>query len=211
MITLNVEQALKEGVTILRNGGVIAYPTDTLYGLGSHYLSVEAVRRIYRVKGRPVGKGLPLLLSGVGEMGLLALETPPLALALAEAFWPGALTLVLKARPGIPAEITGEGGMVAVRVPDHSIPRRLAVGAGGPIIGTSANVSGGPDPITAQDVERALGDAVDCIVDGGPAPKGKPSTVVDLTGSRPRVARLGAVGVAELEAVMGCKLERETR
>ena len=203
MKTFKKDLLSHEIIDILLHDGIIAYPTDTVYGLGAHYMSEKAVKRIYRVKGRPSQKGLPLLLSCVEDADFLAAEKPKEMLVLAQAFWPGALTLVLKARPEIPVEITGTTKTVAVRVPDHPIPRGLVAKLGAPIIGTSANLSGGPDPVTAVDVQSMLGDKIDCILDGGPTVQGEPSTVLDLTGSVPKVVRVGAIGLLELQSVVG--------
>ena len=206
MISANLEMRIDEAVIILRKGGVIAYPTDTLYGLGADPFSPRAVARVLEIKGRSATKGLPLLMAGTEDMDQLVYSKPPLAEALARAFWPGPLTLVLISASRVPKEVCG-GETVALRVPDHPVPRALARGLGGPIIGTSANVSGGPDPVTAQDVERALGRAVDYNLDGGPAYRGVPSTVVDLTGPHPRITRPGALDSEAIERVVEAPLE----
>ena len=171
MVTAYIRAYIDESVKILRQGGVIAYPTDTLYGLGADPFSPRGVARVFEVKGRPATKGLPLLLAEIEDMDQVVRVKPPMAMNLAQAFWPGPLTLVLPGAPKVPKEVSGGGeGTVALRVPNHPVPRALARGLGGPIIGTSANVSGGPDPVTAWDVEQMLGQAVDYILDGGPYP-----------------------------------------
>ena len=162
---------------------------------------------MFEIKGRSTTKPLPLLLARAQDMDPLVHHIPALAYTLTEAFWPGSLTLVLPASSRVPREVTGGRGTVAVRVPNHPIAQGLALELGGPITGTSANVSGGADPVTAQDVRRMLDDRVDYILDGGPAPVGCPSTVVDLTGPRPRIVRTGALSREAIERVGGVPFE----
>ena len=194
-------RSMREAVNALKKGGVVAYPTDTLYGLGADPLCIPAVDRVFEIKGRPVDMALPLLLRSVDDLALVAAEVPDLAWTLAERFWPGPLTMVLRKSPWVPRKVSGGRGSIAVRMPDHSVPLALAGQLGRPITGTSANPSGGPDPVTARDVETLLGDRVDYILDGGPAPLGRPSTIVDLTGSRPSLVRAGAIPFSSIEAV----------
>ena len=147
---------IEQAISILQSGGLVAFPTDTLYGLGAHPFIESAVRRLYDAKGRPDSKPVPLLLSSVDDLSLVSDQTEGLALALAEAFWPGALTLVVRCRPDIPSLVNGWGATVAVRVPDHPVPRQLAAALCAPITGTSANIAGGPNPVTAQEVADQL-------------------------------------------------------
>ena len=193
MLSLHIQANIDEAVILLRKHAAISYPTDTLYGLGADPFSPKALSRIFEVKGRSKHKGLPLLLADAQDTEAVASVKSDIFLLLAQAFWPGPLTLILPPVPGLPQDILGAGGGVGVRVPNHPIPRALARGLGRPIIGTSANPSGGPDPVTAQDVERMLGNKVDYILDGGPAYGGLPSSVVDLTGPKPRMVRTGAL------------------
>ncbi len=188
---------------MLRNDGVISYPTDTLYGLGADPFSPKALSRLLEVKGRSRDKGLPLLLADADDARAVALPNSDLWLLLARAFWPGPLTLLLPPARKTPREVLGATGAVGLRVPDHPVPRALAGALGAPIVGTSANPSGGPDPVTAQDVERLLGGRVDCILDGGPAHRGQPSTVIDLTGPAPRMVRAGALSAERIQEVCG--------
>ena len=204
MQTYTFPGGLRHAIKILKRGGVVAFPTDTIYGLGANILSPQAVERVYKIKGRPSSMALPLLLSDVGELEQIAAEVPEMALTLAQRFWPGGLTLILKASPQIPPAVTGGGDTVAVRLPNHPVPIELVRGLGHPITGTSANPSGGPDPITARDVERLLGDRVDCIIDYATPTQGKSSTVVDLTGITPRMLRQGIVTLEEITEV--CEL-----
>ena len=206
MLSLDIERGIEQAAEFLRSDGVVAYPTDTLYGLGCDSFSLKALHRILEVKGRSAEKGLPLLLAEPDDVVLVARPASPHFRPLADAFWPGPLTLVLKPVPGLPAPVLGPTGAVGVRVPDHPVPRTLSRALGKPIVGTSANLSGGPDPITAQDVYRALGDAIDHVVDGGPAHRGLPSTVVDITGERPRILRAGAITPQEIQKVCGAPI-----
>ena len=207
MLSLDIERGIEEAAEFLRKDGVIGYPTDTLYGLGGNPFSVKALSRILHVKGRSADKGLPLLLADADDVELVARPDSRFFNALAAAFWPGPLTLVLSPIPGLPGPVLGPTGAVGVRVPDHPVPRALARALGKPIVGTSANPSGGPDPVTAQDVERSLGHRIDYILDGGPAYRGQPSSVVDLTGERPRMIRTGALSAECIRRVCGVDLD----
>jgi L-threonylcarbamoyladenylate synthase len=208
VISPDIETSINEAVEILRHDGVIAYPTDTLYGLGGNPLSPAAVDRIFAIKGRDASKGLPLLLADIEDLRKVAISIPGLIGPLTKAFWPGPLTLIVKKAKVVPTTITGGADTVAVRLPAHLVPRALARDLGFPIIGTSANLSGGPDPVTAEDVRRALGSRVDIIIDGGPAARGVPSTILDVTGLKPRIARRGALSAEDIEKACGITLER---
>ena len=197
---------IEQAIAILNRGGLVAFPTDTLYGLGAHPFIESAVRRLYDAKGRPDSKPVPLLLSSPDDLALVSDQPGGLAHALASAFWPGALTLVVRCRPDIPSLVNGWGATVAVRVPDHSVPRELSSRLGAPITGTSANLGGGPNPISAQDVESQLGDQVDLVIDRGPCPGALPSTIVDVSGENPRILREGVISRADIEQVCGLSL-----
>ena len=190
-------------VRLLRSGGVVAVPTDTLYGLAASAFHVGAVERVYRIKGRSAAMALPLLLADPDDVALCAAEVPEMAVALASHFWPGPLTLVLRRSAAIPDAVTGGADTVALRVPDHPVPRALARALGAPITGTSANRTGGPAPTTAGAVCAELGGEVDQIIDAGECPGGVASTVLDLTGPTPVLVRAGAVTVSEIERVIG--------
>ena len=177
----------------LRSGGVVAFPTDTLFGLGADVFSEPALERIFAIKGRPERQPLPVLVSGWNQVAMVASGVTQRAEKLAERFWPGALTLVLPRLPQLPDLITGGGDTVAVRMPGHPIPLALAAGLGRPITGTSANRSGQADLLTWQEVSDQMGDKVDYLVRCGPAPAGAASTVIDLTAEVPRLLRQGAV------------------
>lgn len=211
MLSLQLERGIEEAAEFLRNDGVVAYPTDTLYGLGADPFSPKALAKILLVKGRNADKGLPLLLAGADDVDLVARPDSSLFQALADAFWPGPLTLVLEPAPGLNDPVLGPTGAVGVRVPDHPVPRALARALGKPIVGTSANPSGGPDPLTAQQVSCSLGDRIDFVIDGGPAHRGLPSTVVDLTGPRPKILRAGALTPHEIQKACGLPIDGATK
>lgn len=190
-------------VECLRNGGLVVFPTDTLYGLAAAAANDQAVKRLYKAKNRPADDPLPILLSHPHDARQVALRMPDLALRLASRFWPGPLTLVLPRHPAFHSLALAGRDDVAVRVPAHDVPRLLIKTLGEPITGTSANISGRRPPTTAQDVVEQLGEKVDIVVDGGRTPIGVESTVIDLVGETPRLLREGAVTRAEIEAVVG--------
>ena len=184
----------------------MAYPTDTLYGLGAAAGDDRAVKRLFQAKNRPLDNLLPILVASVGAAQRVAQMEPSLALRLASHFWPGGLTLVLPRSPGFHSLALAGGDTVAVRVPNHRVPLALIRELGQPLTGTSANIAGGPPPLTAGEVADQLGERVDIIVDGGRCPGGIESTVIDLTGESPRLLREGAISRAELESVIGSEL-----
>ncbi len=184
---------LMEAARVLGAGGVVAYPTDTLYGLAVDPRSADAVEKLYRIKGRPVDRAVPLIAADGGQLDACGVTLRPLAAALAEAFWPGPLTLVLPAWPGLAVGVHGGLGTVAVRVPAHAIARGLAAALGYPITSTSANPSGAEPPASAEAVVAGLGSAIDLLIDGGATVGGPPSTIVDMTTDRPRLLRAGAI------------------
>jgi len=202
-LSLDVKQQVERGVLILRQGGVIAFPTDTVYGLGACADIPQAVERVYRVKERPRTMALPLLLAHFSEIGEVADNVPPIAWLLAGNFLPGALTMVLYKSNSVPDIITSGGNTVAVRIPAHPVPIALIKGAGAPIVGTSANLSGEPSPLAADDVRSQLGDRIDLVIDGGQCPGGRESTVVDVTGEMPIVLREGVISREEIMKVCG--------
>ena len=195
--------SIEAALAILRSGGLVAYPTDTLYGLGADALNEPAVERVFEAKGRPQGMPLPILIGEQEQLSSVVETVPDAAWKFAEAFWPGGLTLVLPVGPNVPALVTARGWKVAVRLPDHPIPRELALQLGKPITGTSANRSGEAEATSVDEVRNQLGDAVDMILEGGPAPTGRSSTVVDITGEHPRVLRQGTVSIEDLQHVYG--------
>ncbi len=200
---LDIQQQIEQGISILRQGGIVAYPTDTVYGLGASAGIPEAVERVYKVKERPLNMPLPLLLADVSQITSVAEPATPIAWLLINSFLPGALTLVLPKSSSVPDIITAGGTTVAVRIPAHPVPIALIEGLGTPIVGTSANLSGKPSPLTAEEVYYQLGSKVDLVIDGGRCPGGKESTVVDVTGETPIVLREGAISREELKRVCG--------
>jgi L-threonylcarbamoyladenylate synthase len=185
----------------IANGELVAFPTDTVYGLACDPYNVEAIARLYAAKSRDRLKALPLLLADVDIVSQVAPAVPRCAEQLGGRFWPGALTLVVAARPELPKELGGEC-TIAVRVPDHSELRDFLAACGGALAASSANLSGMPDAVTAQQAADYLGDSVAIIVDEGPTRGGVPSTVVDCTHEPPKVLRHGAIPDHEIEAAL---------
>jgi L-threonylcarbamoyladenylate synthase len=195
--------AIAEGAARLRAGGLVAFPTETVYGLGANALDAAAVRAIYAAKGRPSFNPLIVHLADVGWLPRVVREVPPVATLLAAAFWPGPLTLVLPRASTVPDEVTAGLDTVGVRVPAHAVARDLIAAADLPIAAPSANAYTRVSPTTAAHVVQQLGDRVDLVLDGGPAAVGIESTVLDLTTSPPTLLRPGGVSHAELERVLG--------
>ena len=199
----DIKQQVKRGISILGRGGIVAFPTDTIYGLGAGANLRQAVERVYRVKERPSNMALPLLLADISQISEVASYVPPVAWLLARNFLPGALTLVLLRSSAVSDIVTAGGMTVAVRVPAHPVPIALAKGVGTPIVGTSANLSGKPGLLTADEVCSQFGDKIDLVIDGGRCSGDKESTVVDVTQGTPVVLREGAISREELKQVCG--------
>jgi L-threonylcarbamoyladenylate synthase len=195
-LSASIQEQLEKGVATLKRGGVVAFPTDTVYGLGASIAIESAVARVYRIKGRPQSRALPLLLADLSQLDKVASSIPTSARLLAEKLWPGPLTLVLLKSDAV-SDIVSDKKTVAVRISNHPIPIALARGVGTAIIGTSANRSGQPSTLTAAEAKSQLGDKVDFIIEGD-CPGGIESTVVDLTGETPLILREGALSIAEL-------------
>jgi L-threonylcarbamoyladenylate synthase len=196
-----IDRDIEEAVNLLKAGGVVVFPTDTLYGLGAGVFFASALERVFAIKGRPMGLALPVLVSCWEQVKLVARLTR-VGVRLAERFWPGPLTLVLPKLDHLPELVTGGRHTVAVRMPDHRIPLALAEQLGGPVTGTSANLSGGSDLHTLETLQAQLGGRVDYIIRTGPTPNGTPSTVVDVTGETPRLVRQGALPFPEILAAL---------
>jgi len=175
---------------ILRDGGVIAYPTETLYGLGVDPLLPPAVRRLHRIKGRQQGRPIPFLISDTAMLEELTHDILPQARVLMERYWPGPLTLIFRARPDLPPPLRSPEGTIGLRVSAHPVARGLVQALGGPLAATSANPSGGDDLVDADAIHDAFAGQVDLIIDAGSVP-GVSSTVVDVTVVPPRVVRTG--------------------
>jgi L-threonylcarbamoyladenylate synthase len=193
-----LQREIEKGVKILQKGGVIAFPTDTVYGLGSDAFNPTAVEMIYEIKNRPKNRQLPLLIAGVEQLVTLADPIPEIAWFLAKRFWPGGLTLVLSKADLLPAYPAPES-TIAVRVPDYPVCLALIQRLGNPIIGTSANISGRPPALTAEEVGQQLGEKIDFIINGGKCPGGKESTVVDVTHESPIILRQGIIPSHEID------------
>ena len=194
---------LDKAFAALDNGGVVVFPTDTLYGLGADVFSLPALQRIFAIKGRPAELALPVLVAGLDQVESVALPMSNRAQELAERFWPGPLTLVMRRSPELPDLVTGGADTVAVRMPAHRIPLALARRLGRPITGTSANLSGQPDLLDLDSIENQLGNLVDYITRSGPPPEGTGSTVVDITRNEPRLLREGAISLQEIMETAG--------
>ena len=189
---------LEKGINILKKGGVIAFPTDTVYGLGADAFNSVAVQRIYGIKDRSESNPFPLLIADAKQLTALAEPIPELARFLARQFWPGGVTLVLSKKDTVPAYLAS-GPTIAVRVPNHPTCLTLLQHLARPLIGTSANVSGQPAALTAYEVRQQLGDRIDLIIDGGECAGGKESTVLDITREPPVVLRQGIVPSHEID------------
>ncbi len=200
-LPLDLRNQVESGISILKRGGIVAFPTDTIYGLGASSVIESAVRRVYQVKRRPLEMAFPLLLARFSQISEVAVEVPPVAWLLADKFLPGALTMVLRKSSSVSDIVTAGGQTVAIRIPAHPVPVALSEGLGVPILGTSANVSGQPSAMTAGEVKAQFGDQLDLVIDGGRTPGGRESTIVDVSGETPMVLRLGAIGLDELKRV----------
>jgi L-threonylcarbamoyladenylate synthase len=200
---LDIQKQVEMGISILKQGGLVAYPTDTVYGLGAGVNIPQAVERVYKVKERPSGMALPLLLADISQIREVAEPVPPIAWILASKFLPGALTIVLLKSKSVPDIVTVGGKTVAIRIPAHPVPVALVRGLGMPIVGTSANLSGKPSALTADEVYSQFGNKVDLIIDGGKCLGGRESTIIDVTGEVPKVLREGAISREKLRQVCG--------
>ncbi len=194
--------AIEKASGTIKKGGVIAYPTETFYGLGVKYDDIAALRKLYGIKHRSWNKALPLIIGEKEELDLIASRITVSAEKLAGKFWPGPLTLLLPAKPHISEFITANTGKIAVRIPGQSFALDLARSLGFPITATSANISGMPPADNAEDVIRYFGDALDLIIDCGKTPGGRPSTIVDASGEKIRFLRAGAVSIEDVFTVL---------
>jgi L-threonylcarbamoyladenylate synthase len=196
-------RGLLRALEILKLGGLVAFPTDTVYGLAALAFSGDAVISIYAVKDRPVEKAIPVLIGDVSDLEKVCAEVPEIARKLAARFWPGPLTLVVPKNPQLPEAVSARP-TVGVRIPDHPVARAL-LRLAGPLAVTSANLSGRQSPSTAQEVFDQLGGRIALILDGGKTPGGVPSTVVDCTGPELQVLRKGSISKGEILAMSGQK------
>lgn len=185
---------------VLQAGRLVAFPTDTVYGVGALVFDGRAVESIYIAKDRPVEKAIPVLAGDMEDIERVGSDIPASARQLAARFWPGPLTILVPKRPGLPEAVSATA-TVGVRVPDHEVAREL-LRAAGPMAVTSANISGAPSPVTAQEVHEQLGGRIALIIDGGRTPGGIPSTLVDCTSGELKVLREGPISLEQLQAAL---------
>jgi L-threonylcarbamoyladenylate synthase len=196
--------AIEEAATWIRHGGVVAIPTDTLYGLAASPFDPAAVARVFEVKGRPAERALPLIASDVGQVTRHLAPLSATAERLADRFWPGPLTLLVPAPAALAAGVTGGTGRVGVRVPADDVARRICAFVGHPVTATSANISGTPATADPGVVEETLGAVIDLLIDAGPTPGGAPSTIVDVSGDTPLLIRAGALSWDDVQTWLRC-------
>lgn len=201
LLRLEEPRALEKAISLLQHGGVVAFPTDTVYGIGASLEFPAALDRIFTSKLRDLGRPLPLLLGSSSDIARVCLHPDPDLIQLAANFWPGPLTVALPAREGLPPHVVAPDGTVGVRVPNHSIALVLAQRCGGALAVTSANVSGEPPATTAGDIGPDLADRLDLVLDGGIARGGQASTVIRLEGDTISVIREGAIPTETIRAV----------
>jgi L-threonylcarbamoyladenylate synthase len=199
--SIRIPGALEQAAEALKRGELVAFPTDTVYGVGAHAFLPEAVMGLYEVKGRPIHLPIPLLLPDAAAMADVCTGIPSLAWRLAERFWPGGLSLVLARAPVVPDAVTAGGSTVAVRVPDYPLVCELCRRLGAPLAATSANRHGQPAPVTADEVVTNLGGRIALVLDGGACPGGIASTLLDLTVSPPAILRPGPITAGQLAAI----------
>ncbi len=192
--------AIQRALEILNAGGVVAFPTDTVYGLGAPAFAPASIERLYDIKGREHTKAIAVLMADQVDLPRVARESSPRVLSLARRFWPGPLTLVLPRHPDLPAALS-PNDTIGVRIPDHPVALAL-LSAAGPMAVTSANASGGANALNANEVLAQLDGKVELVLDGGQTPGDRPSTVVDLTGPQPRVLRAGPIDEGEILAAL---------
>ena len=196
ILAANSPQVLSHALKILRDGGLVAFPTDTVYGVGALVFDEKAVESIYAAKERPVEKAIPVLLGDAEDIGQVAEDIPLFAIRLIERFWPGPLTVLVPKKLSVPVVVSATS-TVGVRVPDHDVARSL-LRVAGPMAVTSANISSQPSPTTAEEVHQQLGGRIALIVDGGRTPGGVPSTLVDCTGTEIQILREGPLSRDDL-------------
>ncbi len=199
-------QAIEKAALLLKKGGLVAFPTETVYGLGANATNPEAVRKIFQAKGRPADNPLIVHISDLEQLGAVADDPPPEALNLARVFWPGPLSLVLRRAASIAPEVSAGLPTVAVRMPDHPQALDLIRAAGAPVAAPSANLAGRPSPTSPRHVIEDLGGLIDAIIMGQACRIGLESTVLDLSGEHPVILRPGGLAREELEAALNCRI-----
>jgi L-threonylcarbamoyladenylate synthase len=198
VLRLEEPRALEKAIETLQHGGVVAFPTDTVYGIGASLNHQAALERIYLLKGRDLSRPLPLLLGSPSALNQVATDVDPRLLDLARSYWPGPLTVAFPAVDGLPSPVLAPDGTVGVRVPDHSVALALAQRAGGALAVTSANISGEAPALRPEEIDPELAGKLDLILDGGIAREGKASTVVSLDGATITIVREGAIPAATI-------------
>ena len=196
-------EAIRFAAEAIRRGELVAFPTETVYGLAADALNPVAVARVCEVKGRPADNPLPVQVAGVDRLWGVAAEIPEIAFELARRFMPGPLTIVLRSRSELPESVTAGTGTVGIRVPAHPVALALLRAARTPIVAPSANPSGQPPPLNAEEVHAYLGGRIGCILDAGESPLGVASTVIDLTADSPMILRDGSLSRDELLEFLG--------
>jgi L-threonylcarbamoyladenylate synthase len=196
-------EALSEALATLRRGGVVVFPTETLYGLGADALNIAAVERIFALKGRDPHQPIPVLLADSAMLDVVVAAIPSAAKKLIERFWPGPLTVVLPARKGLPPPLVNAAGGVGVRISSQPVARRLVEALGRPLTATSANPAGKPPARTTEEARAYFSDRVEVFLDGGALTSKIGSTVVEIAGDRVRMLREGEISLSELETVLG--------
>ena len=199
-------QEIARAVTTLRAGGLIAFPTETVYGLGADAGNAEAVKKVFAAKGRPHDHPLIVHIASAAQLADWARDVPFAAQTLAKKFWPGPLTLILNRVQSVSDLVTGGQDTVALRVPSHPLAQALLQAFGGGMVGPSANRFGRVSATTAEHVRQEFGDAVDCVLDGGPCDVGIESTIIDLSGAQPTLLRPGSITAAQIESELGLML-----
>lgn len=194
---------INAAVRAIKGGGIVAMPTDTLYGLAANPFDAAALAAIQRLKERPTERAIPLVAADADQIAATLGVLPMLARLLAIRFWPGPLTMLMQAPERLPAEVTGGTGRVGVRVPAHAVARGLCAACGTPLTATSANKSGQPATNDPDAVAESLGDGIDLLLDAGITPGGPPSTIIDVTDATPRVIRQGAIPWESIQACLG--------
>jgi len=191
---------IQTALGVLQNGGIVAFPTDTVYGLGALAFNNDAIQSIYMAKDRPIEKAIPILIGDLSDLEKIADDIPDMALRFAARFWPGPLTCIVPKKQTLPLAVSATS-TVAVRIPDH-VDALALLRAAGPMAVTSANISGGTNPSSAQEVYTQLNGRIPLILDGGKTPGGVPSTLVDCTGTKPVILREGPISFDELLTVL---------
>jgi L-threonylcarbamoyladenylate synthase len=195
-------KTINRGAEVLRAGGIIAYPTDTVYGLGANIYNDDAVKKVFTAKARPLSLPLPVLIATAADVSALVEEQPDVAQALMDKFWPGGLTIIFKRNAALQSMALSESNKIGIRVPGHPLTRKLIELAGSPITGTSANLHDKPAALTAAEVKTQLGASVDFIIDGGACPGGIESTIIDVTVNPPAIIRRGIIPLEAINAVI---------